>query len=261
MPRSRGEYPTAHTLSTNTFPLASRPLTVVAPRSLEAPSPPLLCSLAVASRPLRPCAPASVALALAALCAAPSALAQTAPGPHGFQSVPYRFVVGAVSTSALLHADSVCPGEGNVCPFGGGGGLLIGVGRRYRSSAEWALSYDLSVRNARNLFSSATLQQVRFEHRWVLWSPRSNLEVYGGFDLGVAFFGERFGVATLGPLAGLLGGGNYHMTAFFSVGLLLRLEALRFLVPFDTGDGVSRSVGGVASVIGTGYLTLTFRGP
>lgn len=212
-------------------------------------------------RPLRRRAPARLALALAAALAPAAAGAQSPSREHGFQFVPYRFVVGAVSTSALLHADAVCPSDGNVCPFGGGGGLYVGVGRRYLASAEWALSYDLSVRNARNIFSSATLQQVRFEHRWVLWSPRSNLEVYGGFDLGVAFFGERFGVATLGPLAGVLGGGSYHMTAFFSVGLMLRLEALRFLVPFDTGDGVSRSEGGAASVIATGYLTLTFRGP
>lgn len=200
-------------------------------------------------------------MVLAAVVSPDTAAAQTPTSVPSERFVPYRFVVGAVSTSALLHADAVCPDSGTLCPFGGGGGLLVGIGRRYISSAEWVFSYDLSVRNARNLFSSATLQQLRFEHRWVLWSPRSNLEVYGGFDLGVALFGERFGVATLGPLAGLLGGGQYHLTAFFSVGLLLRLEALRFLVPFDTGDGVNRSSGGIASLIGTGYLTLTFRGP
>lgn len=173
---------------------------------------------------------------------------------------PYRFVLGALSTSALLHADSVCPSEGSVCPLGGGGGVMVAIGRRYEPSQEWLLGYDLSVRNARNLFSSATLQTVRFEHRWVYWSQRSNLEAFAGLHLGVSLYGERFGLTTLGPLAGVSGGAQYHLSAFLSVGIILRLEALRFLVPFDTGDGVLRSNGGVATVISTGYLTVTYRG-
>lgn len=214
-------------------------------------------------RRARTAARAALVAGLAITAIAPTARAQDAapsslaPG-LGFR--PFRFVLGAVSTSALLHADSVCPSEGSVCPLGGGGGVLVAIGRRYESSREWLLGYDLSVRNARNLFSSATLQTVRFEHRWVIWSQRSNLEGFLGLHLGVSLYGERFGLTTLGPLAGVSGGAQYSLSAFLSVGITLRLEALRFLVPFDTGDGVLRSNGGIATVISTGYLTFTYRG-
>lgn len=203
----------------------------------------------------------AVAAGLALAAWAPAARAQPASSAaSGLGFRPYRFVVGALSTSALLHADSVCPSEGSVCPLGGGGGVMVALGRRYDPSREWLLGYDLSVRNARNLFSSATLQAVRFEHRWVYWSTRSNLEAFGGVHVGVALYGERFGLTTLGPLAGVSAGAQYHLSPFLSVGLTLRLEALRFLVPFDTGDGVLRSDGGLATVISTGYLTVTYRG-
>ncbi len=173
----------------------------------------------------------------------------------------HRLIVLGLSTSAMLHADSLCPSDQTVCPFGGGGGILIAIGRRISASREWLVGYDLSVRNARNLFASATLQQVRFEHRWVYASPRSNAEGFVGVGGGVAAYGERFGVTTLGPTLSASAGGSYYLTPFVSLGFVGRLEALRFLVPFDTGDGVRRSDGGVATVLFSGYVTATFRGP
>lgn len=173
----------------------------------------------------------------------------------------HRLLVLGLSTSAILHADSVCPTEQALCPLGGGGGVLLAVGRRISAAREWLVGYDLTVRNARNLFASATLQQVRFEHRWVYASPRSNAEGFVGVGGGVAAYGERFGVTTLGPTLSVSAGGSYYLTPFVSLGFVGRLEALRFLVPFDTGDGVRRSDGGVATVLFSGYLTATFRGP
>jgi hypothetical protein len=101
------------------------------------------------------------------------------------------------------------------------------------------------VRNARNIFASATLQQVRFEHRWVLCVARSNFEAF----VGVAR--RRRGVRRalrrdhLGPAARACPSAcSYYLSPFVSLGFVGRLEALRFLVPFDTGDGVRRSDGG-----------------
>jgi hypothetical protein len=173
----------------------------------------------------------------------------------------HRLVVLGLSTSAILHADSVCPNTQTLCPLGGGGGILVAIGRRISASREWLVGYDLSVRNARNLFASATLQQVRFEHRWVYASPRTNAEGFLGVGGGVAAYGERFGVTTLGPTISASAGGSYYLTPFVSLGFVGRLEALRFLIPFDTGDGVRRSDGGIATVLFSGYLTATFRGP
>jgi len=179
-------------------------------------------------------------------------------------AIPYRpfgFVTGAVSTSTVLRADAVCPREGTVCPLGGGGGIFLGYGRRHRPYREWMVAYDLSVRNARNLFASATLQQFRIDYRWVAWTTRSNLEGFLGVGAGLAVYGETFLVTTLGPLVNVSAGGLYHLTPFFSIGLTMRVEALRFLIPFDTGDGVVRGEGGVATLLATSYLTLTWRAP
>lgn len=209
-------------------------------------------------------APKTLAAALVAAFAtsASSADAQTLTLPEREAPYrPHRLVVLGLSTSAILHADSVCPTDQALCPLGGGGGVLLAIGRRISASREWLVGYDLSVRNARNLFASATLQQVRFEHRWVYASPRTNAEGFVGVGGGVAAYGERFGVTTLGPTLSVSAGGTYCLTPFVSLGLVGRLEALRFLVPFDTGDGVRRSDGGVATVLFSGYLTATFRGP
>jgi hypothetical protein len=174
---------------------------------------------------------------------------------------PHRLLVVGVATSAILHADSVCPNDQTLCPLGGGGGIAVAVGRRTSASREWLIGYDLSVRNARNLFASATLQQIRFEFRWVFASPGSNAEAFVGLGGGVVAYGERFGVTTLGPAISASVGGSYYLSPFVNLGFVGRLEALRFLVPFDTGDGVRRSDGGIATVLLGGYATATFRGP
>ena len=71
----------------------------------------------------------------------------------------------------------------------------------------------------------------------------------------------RIPVAKLGPAVSLSVGGSYYLSPFVSLGFVGRLEALRFLVPFDTGDGVRGRDGGIATVLLGGYFTGTFRGP
>lgn len=198
----------------------------------------------------------AAAAALTALLAAPLARADDLASAPPF--LPFTFVQGAISSSVLLHADTLCPVVGAVCPIGGGGGIMVSYGRRYHPFREWLVGYDLTVRNARNLFTSATLQQLRAEHRWVIWSPRANLEGFAGVHGGLAVYGERFGATTAGLALGGSFGANYHLGAFFSLGLIARIEALRFL-PFDLGDGVLRGDGGVATLSGTLHLSLTYR--
>ncbi len=189
------------------------------------------------------------------------ARAQVLDGEVTFPFQPYSFVTGALSTTAIAHADSLCPDSSTVCPFGGGGGIFIGGGWRYVREREWVVGYDLSVRNARSLFSSATVQQIRIDHRWVLLaSPRHNFEGFVGAGGGIAVFGELLGVRTFGASAGVSTGGTYNLNAFVRLGALVRLDATRFLIPFTAGDGVLRADGGVAAITATFMLTASFLG-
>ncbi len=209
---------------------------------------------------------AKAALLVGLWAPSPAALAQGAPAPQPAAGVtfpfrPYTFVVGALSTSALLVPDSVCPDPNDVCPFGGGGGIFVGGGSRYHPTREWLAGYDLSLRNARNLFSSATLQQVRIEHRWIfLATPVHNFEAFAGAGGGIALFGELLGVRTVGVTASVSAGGTYNLGAFVRLGVAARVDATRFLVPFIAGDGVLRADGGVATVSGSLMLLAEFLG-
>jgi hypothetical protein len=203
----------------------------------------------------------SLASLLAALLGARNGRAQsTTPEtfPEGrFQ--PYLFYLGALETSALLYADEVCPEGTGLCPIGGGGGLVLGVGRRYRRGREWVVTGDVSVRNARNLLQSATLTQLRTEHRWVLASPRTNLEPYVSLGGGVLWYGERFGATTAGLVLGATGGVGLYLSPFFRVDTSARFDALRFL-PFRTDDGILRGAGGVATLLFTWFVGVTVLG-
>lgn len=193
-----------------------------------------------------------------------SSAAATPPRPVPgvtFPFLPYTFAVGAVSTSALLVPDSVCPDASDVCPFGGGGGIFVGGGYRYHRTREWLAGYDLSLRNARNLFASATLQQVRIEHRWLFFTTAAhNFEAFAGVSGAVALFGELLGVRTVGVALGAAAGGTYNLGAFARLGLAARVDATRFLVPFIAGDGVLRADGGVATVSASLMLLAEFLG-
>lgn len=184
-----------------------------------------------------------------------------APDAGTFPFQPYSFLLGAVSTTAIAHADSLCPASSTVCPFGGGGGIFIAGGWRYVREREWLVGYDLSVRNARSLFSSATVQQLRIDHRWIVGAtPVHNFEAFVGVGGGVAVFGELLGVRTFGATLGASAGGTYNLSAFVRLGALMRLDATRFLIPFTAGDGVLRADGGVAAITATFMFTATFLG-
>lgn len=185
-----------------------------------------------------------------------------APAPEAFPEgrfQPYLFYLGALDTSALLYADEVCPEGTGLCPIGGGGGLVLGVGRRYRRGREWVVTGDVTVRNARNLLQSATLTQLRAEHRWVLASPRTNLEPYAALGGGVLWYGERFGATTAGLVVGATGGVGLYLSPFFRVDTSARFDALRFL-PFRTDDGILRGSGGVATLLFTWFVGVTVLG-
>jgi hypothetical protein len=209
------------------------------------------------------CAPlfASVARADDVTPARDGAPASTRGAGVTFPFQPYSFLYGAVSTTAIAHADSLCPASSTVCPFGGGGGVFIGGGWRYVRQREWLVGYDLSVRNARSLFSSATVQQIRIDHRWILGAtPVHNFEAFVGAGGGIAVFGELLGVRTFGATLGVSAGGSYNLNAFVRLGALVRFDATRFLIPFTAGDGVLRADGGIAALTASFMLTASFLG-
>ena len=120
------------------------------------------------------------------------------------------------------------------------------------------LAHDAELQGRVEVVAQQGGAQARVEHRWVLWTTRTNFEAFAGVHGGLAVYGERFGAITAGLALGGSVGVSYNLSAFFNLGLIARVEALRFL-PFDTGDGVLRSDGGIATVSGTLHLALGYH--
>lgn len=214
-----------------------------------------------------------VGLVLAATTALPSAsCAQDTPAPTPattgtappevmeFPFRPYSFYMGAISTSLVLVTDeTLCP-PGTVCPIGDGGGIFGAWGRRYRSNREWLVGYEFTARNSRAIFTSGALHQARFEHRWVITSPFTNFEALLGVGGGVALYGEFFAFKTIGPVVSALAGGTYNLTAFVNVGVMARLDAMWFLVPFYTGLPDDRANGWTPNATFSLLISATFLG-
>jgi len=106
-------------------------------------------------------------------------------------------------TEALLHPGDVCPANAEApCIVGSGAGLNLRGG--YRSSASWYVggAYGFSRQDSSNLIRLPILQQLRVEGRYFL-SGATALSPFVAGELGVALYGNEWGVDTGGPAAGL----------------------------------------------------------
>ena len=185
----------------------------------------------------------------------PLADLQNAPPPP--TNVVYVQYGVALTAEAVAAAGPICDNVTVPCILGPGGGVAVRVGWRGAGALYLGGAYELSKQDPNKLLRLAILQQVRAEARYYLISGRDT-EPYGVGGLGVAGYGNEWGVDTWGP-AGFLGLGiETQITRRTVVGVALAYRLVYFQDFTDT-TGAPRAAG-VAQLIGLD-LVLEQRDP
>jgi hypothetical protein len=174
---------------------------------------------------------------------------QNAPPPP--TNVVYVQYGVALTAEAVSAAGPICDNVAVPCILGPGGGVAVRVG--WRGIGAWYLggAYELSKQDPNKLLRLAILQQARAEARYYFVSGRDT-EPYLSGGLGVAGYGNEWGVDTWGP-AGFLGLGlETQITRRTVVGVALAYRLLYFQKFTDT-TGAPRDAG-VAQLIGLDFV-------
>lgn len=170
------------------------------------------------------------------------------PPPTNVVYVQYGVALTAEMVSA---AGPICDNVSVPCIIGPGGGVAVRVG--WRGIGAWYLggAYELSKQDPNKLLRLAILQQARAEARYYFVSGRDT-EPYLSGGLGVAGYGNEWGVDTWGP-AGFLGLGlETQITRRTVIGVALAYRLLYFQKFTDT-TGAPRDAG-LAQLIGLDFV-------
>lgn len=174
---------------------------------------------------------------------------QNAPPPP--TNVVYVQYGVALTAEAVAAAGPICDNLAVPCILGPGGGVAVRVG--WRGIGAWYLggAYELSKQDPNKLLRLAILQQARAEARYYFVSGRDT-EPYASAGLGVAGYGNEWGVDTWGP-AGFLGLGlETQITRRTVVGVALAYRMIYFQKFTDT-TGADRGAG-LAQLIGLDFV-------
>ena len=170
------------------------------------------------------------------------------PPPTNIVYVQYGVAITAEVVSA---AGPICDNVSVPCILGPGGGVAARLG--WRGVGAWYLggAYEFSKQDPNKLLRLAILQQARAEARYYFVSGRDT-EPYLAAGLGIAGYGNEWGVDTWGP-AGFLGLGlETQITRRTVVGVALAYRLLYFQQFTDT-SGAPRSAG-LAQLIGVDFV-------
>lgn len=174
---------------------------------------------------------------------------QNAPPPP--TNVVYVQYGVAITAEVVSAAGPICDNLAVPCILGPGGGVAVRVG--WRGIGAWYLggAYELSKQDPNKLLRLAILQQARAEARYYFVSGRDT-EPYLSSGLGVAGYGNEWGVDTWGP-AGFFGLGlETQITRRTVVGVALAYRLLYFQKFTDT-TGAARGAG-LAQLIGLDFV-------
>ncbi len=131
----------------------------------------------------------------------------------------------------------ICSANNVGCILGTGGGLTLRVGRRLRAPWWLGAAYEFSKMESNQLYRLAILQQARAEGRYYLATGRST-EPYAMASVGLAGYGNLWGIDTAGPLFGLGIGTEFQLSTYIVVGVSLSYRAI-FLAQFHDSSGSS----------------------
>lgn len=180
---------------------------------------------------------------------------QNAPPPP--TNVVYLQYGVAFTAEVVSAAGPICDNVEVPCILGPGGGVAVRLGWRGAGPLYFGGAYEASKQDPNKLFRLAILQQARAETRYYFVSGR-DAEPYLSGGLGVAGYGNEWGVDTWGP-AGFGGVGiEAQITRRTVVGVALAYRLLYFQEFRDT-TGAARAAG-LSQLIGLD-LVLEQRDP
>jgi len=174
---------------------------------------------------------------------------QNAPPPP--TNVVYVQYGVALTAEVVSAAGPICDNVSVPCILGPGGGVAVRVG--WRGIGAWYLggAYELSKQDPNKLLRLAILQQARAEARYYFVSGRDT-EPYLSAGLGVAGYGNEWGVDTWGPASFLGLGLETQITRRTVIGVALAYRLLYFQRFTDT-TGAARDAG-LAQLIGLDFV-------
>ena len=174
---------------------------------------------------------------------------QNAPPPP--TNVVYLQYGVAFTAEVVSAAGPICDNVTVPGIIGPGGGVAVRAGYRGAGALYIGGAYELSKQDPNKLLRLAILQQARVEGRYYLTSGRET-EPYFSAGLGIAGYGNEWGVDTFGP-AGFFGVGlESQITRRTVVGVALAYRLLYYKDFRDT-TGAPRNAG-VCQLIGLDFV-------
>ncbi|MEO7111910.1 MAG: hypothetical protein ABI183_15815 [Polyangiaceae bacterium] len=142
-------------------------------------------------------------------------------------NIPYVQYGAALAAESVLSAGAICGSSTQPCILGSGAGVAVRLGLRTAGPWYFGGAYELSKQDPGKLYRLAILQQLRFEGRYYIDTGRDVQPVAIG-AIGVAGYGNEWGVDTFGPLATLGVGIEAQISRTTVVGVYLAYRAMYF---------------------------------
>jgi hypothetical protein len=142
-------------------------------------------------------------------------------------NIPYVQYGAALAAESVLSAGAICGSSAQPCILGSGAGVAVRLGLRTAGPWYFGGAYELSKQDPDKLYRLAILQQLRFETRYYVDTGR-DVEPVVIAAVGVAGYGNEWGVDTFGPLATLGIGAEAQISRTTVVGVYLAYRAMYF---------------------------------
>lgn len=153
----------------------------------------------------------------------------------------------ALAAELVSSAGPICDTPAAPCILGNGGGIVVRAGWRGAGPIYLGGAYEMTKQDPSKLYRLALLQQARAEARYYFMNARVT-EPYAALGVGVAGYGNEWGVDTWGPGGSFGFGVEYQVTQRTVIGTALSYRVIYFSRFTDT-SGAARDAG-IAQLIG-----------
>lgn len=157
----------------------------------------------------------------------------------------------ALAAEVVASAGPICDTPAAPCILGPGGGIAVRAGWRGAGPIYLGGAYEVTKQDPSKLYRLALLQQARAEGRYYFMNARVT-EPYAALGLGVAGYGNEWGVDTWGPGGSLGFGVEYQVSQRTVIGMALNYRLIYFSRFTDT-SGAARDAG-IAQLVGFDFV-------